>query len=93
MNYNQIEQHAIDFLQAHDPDGTLPVPIELIVERMGIDIVPVPGLKRGYDLEGFTSCDRQAIYVDEQEPFNYETRYRFTLAHEVGHVILHDYLF
>ncbi|MEM9348435.1 MAG: hypothetical protein AAGB26_17745 [Planctomycetota bacterium] len=36
---------ASDFLHQHNSDGTIPVPIESIVEfKLGIDIVPVAGL-------------------------------------------------
>ncbi|MBI5308776.1 MAG: ImmA/IrrE family metallo-endopeptidase [Planctomycetes bacterium] len=41
-------------------------------------------------MDGFTSSDLKNIFVDE---FIYKSRpgrYRFTLAHEAGHVILHN---
>ncbi|MBN2581563.1 MAG: ImmA/IrrE family metallo-endopeptidase [Planctomycetes bacterium] len=71
----------------------VPVPIELIIERHGIDIVPLPSLRRNFDIDGITSCDLTRIYVDDQIEYIHENRYRFTLAHELGHVVLHADLF
>lgn len=68
----------------------MPIPIEEIVEfQLDINIVPLPGLHQGFEVDGFMSSDLKNISVDE---FIYKSRpgrYRFTLAHEVGHVILH----
>ncbi len=35
----------------------------------------------------------KSIYIDQHTLENYENRYRFSLAHEVGHIVLHSYLF
>lgn len=51
--------------------------------------MPIPGLHQGFEIDGFTSSDLSTIYVDQ---FVYESRpgrYRFTLAHELAHAILH----
>ena len=69
------------------------MPIELIVERLGINIVPLPDLRRNYDVDGLTSCDLTCIYVDSRFAEDYENRYRFTLAHDLGHVVLHAEFF
>ena len=44
-------------------------------------------------MEGCTSRDRKTIYVDEWLADRRESRYRFTLAHEVGHISLHAQIF
>ena len=54
-----------------------------------INIVPVLGLQREFEVEGFTSGDLKNIYVDEYTYTDRITRYRFTLAHEMGHIVLH----
>ncbi|MBI2561548.1 MAG: ImmA/IrrE family metallo-endopeptidase [candidate division NC10 bacterium] len=68
----------------------IPIPIEEIVEfNYRIDIIPVPGLQEAFEVDGFISSDLKAITVDA---FVYEHRpgrYRFTLAHEVAHAVLH----
>lgn len=94
LSYEQLRAHAGEFLKRYHPSGKIPVPIEQIVEfQLKLDIIPLPGLREAYEIDGFTSGDLTAISVDQ---FVYEhrfRRYRFTLAHEVGHVILHAKLF
>ena len=89
FRYDQIVEAAERFLENRHPLRNVPIPIEIIVEGMGIDIVPFPGLHRTYDTDGFTTSDLSSIYVEEYVYVNVESRYRFTLAHEVGHVWLH----
>lgn len=89
-SYGQIQAEAAAFLTKHHASSTIPVPIEEIVEfQLRIDIVPFPGLHKAYDTDGFTTSDLSAIYVEEYVYMNVQTRYRFTLAHELGHVALH----
>ncbi len=95
LPYDTIRQKATSFLSEHHPSGDLPVPIEEIAEfHFGINIVPLPGLLRDLEVDGFTSADLTTISVDqdtlEQDP---PRRYRFTLAHETGHVVLHKSVF
>ncbi len=88
-----IHRRAEEFLAETHPSGSIPVPIELIVERKGIDIVPMPDLQKTFDIVGFIGGDMSEIRVDEWV-FEYrENRYRFTLAHEMGHLALHQELF
>jgi Zn-dependent peptidase ImmA (M78 family) len=94
LNYAQIRNLADRFLRQHHPSGSLPVPIEEIVEsKLGINIVPLAGLQQGFDIVGFISSDLTEISVDQYIYESRERRYRFTLAHEVGHVVLHRELF
>jgi IrrE N-terminal-like domain len=89
-SYEDLRKKADQFLRQYHPSGNIPVPIEEIVEfDFGINIVPVLGLQREYEVEGFTSGDLKNIYVDEYVYTDRITRYRFTLAHEIGHVVLH----
>lgn len=92
LSSDELRRHAREFLAKHHPKGTLPVPIEAIVEfQLGLDIVPVPGLCHGArGINGYLSSDRSSIYVDQGHFENVETRYHFTLAHEVGHLTLHS---
>jgi hypothetical protein len=92
--YEDLRRKADEFLEQHHPSGTIPLPIEEIVEfNFGINIVPVLGLQREFEVEGFTSGDMKDIYVDEYVYTDRPTRYRFTLAHEIGHIVLHSHLF
>jgi Zn-dependent peptidase ImmA (M78 family) len=94
LNYEAIRRKADSFLEKHHPSKTIPIPIEEIVEfQLELDIVPLPGL-RNIDVEGFLYSDLSAIAVDESIYSHVnQSRYRFTLAHEVGHLILHSQLY
>jgi IrrE N-terminal-like domain len=89
-SYEELRKRTDNFLRTYNPKGTIPVPIEEIVEfEFGINIVPIPGLHQGFEIDGFISSDLTVISVDQ---FVYESRpgrYRFTLAHELGHAVLH----
>lgn len=94
LPYHTLQARADDFLRRYHPEGSLPVPIEEIAEfRLGLNIIPVPGLHRSFEIDGFTSGDLQDISVDESIYENHRSRYRFTLAHEVGHIVLHRHLY
>ena len=92
LSPEELRRQAKSFLEKHHPAGSIPVPIEGIVEfRLRMDIVPVPDLVRGArGINGFLSSDCRSIYVDCGHLETVESRYHFTLAHEVGHLILHS---
>jgi len=93
-SYEDLREKADEFLRDHHPSGNIPIPIEDIVEfDLGINIVPVLGLQREFEVDGFTSGDLKNIFVDEYVFTDRITRYRFTLAHEVGHIVLHRHLY
>lgn len=65
-----------------------PVPLTDIVTSYGLDIVyadfsPLP---QGNEIAGFIDFENKKIYVNKDDPPN---RQRFTIAHELGHYILH----
>jgi len=94
LPYDQIRLIAQKFLDKFHPKGDIPVAIENIIEfKLNIDIVPLPGLQDRIEVEGFISGDLKRIYVDQKVMEKYPHRYRFTLAHEVGHLLLHKKLF
>ncbi len=93
LSNERLRREAEAFLGQTHPSKSIPVPIEVMVERLGVDIVPVPNLQRTFDLVGCTSADMTCIYVDQRVAESRESRYRFTLAHEIGHVRLHPQIF
>ena len=89
-----IKEKAEGFLEKYHPSLSMPIPIEEIIEfELNINIVPLHGLHRAYEIDGFTSNDLSTISVDAFLQESRPGRYRFTLAHEVGHVVLHRNLF
>jgi len=69
---------------------SIPVNIEHVIEfNYRMDIVPIPSLKTAFDIEGCSAFDFTAIYVDQYVYEQIYNRYRFTLAHELAHKIMH----
>lgn len=92
---NAIKNKA-DFFREKYWGDKIPVDIEKIIDvKLKIDIIPVPALERLCNTDALISSDWQSIYVDE-ERFNderYQNRLRFSLAHEIGHFILHKEIY
>jgi Zn-dependent peptidase ImmA (M78 family) len=94
LSYKQIGLIADQFLSQHHQSFTLPIPIEEIVEsKMRLKICEQINLKKDYDVEGFLTSDLTTIFIDLNIYINFENRARFTIAHEIGHLILHGKLF
>ncbi len=94
LSYGSIWREAEKFLDRYHPSRQIPVPIEEIVEfGLKINIIPIPNLLRNFEVDGFTASDLKEIYVDSYVFERFQTRYRFTLAHEVGHIFLHRQIF
>jgi len=89
-NHNDIKRAAQRFLRKYHPEDTLPIPIEEIIEfQLHIDIIPIPGLHELINSDGFLASDLKSISVDKYALEKRLNRYRFTLAHEIGHSVLH----
>lgn len=84
-----IASKANAFLEEHNLTS-IPINIELITERdFEIHIVPFSSLKREYGIDGYSAHDGSIIYVDGYAYHETPNRLRFTVAHELGHLILH----
>lgn len=94
LAYEQIANVAYRFLCRLNCESIIPVPIEKIIEfHLGIDIIPIPELLNTFEIDGWTSSNLKAVHVDEFIYKYRETRYCFTLAHELGHVVIHKKIF
>ena len=94
LTYDKIRGIAKNFLKKYHPEGTLPVPIEKIVEiDLEMDIVPYWNLFKDFGVDGYLTNDLMSIYVDRFMQTDRENRYRFTLGHELGHLALHKDLY
>ena len=90
LTYSDIGERAQVFLTEYHPLFEIPIPIEQIVDvKLGLDIVPIPNLYKNFGLSGYLTRDHSAIFVDQFQADNYEEKCRYTLAHEVGHYVLH----
>jgi Zn-dependent peptidase ImmA (M78 family) len=93
-SYREIGEISFAFLRRCELDQAVPVDIESILEfKLDIGIIPTPGFQHNHEVEGSLSLDMKTIYVDEHVYRSVETRYRFTLAHELGHIVLHRNIF
>lgn len=73
---------------------SIPVNIERVIEfNYRMDIVPIPGLLDLAETDGVCSSDCTVIFVDDFIYHKRYFRYRFTLAHELGHRVLHKCYF
>jgi len=66
MNYDQVRQHADQFLDEYHVSRELPIPIEAIVEfDLSMTIVPLVGLQSEIGVDAFLTSDLNSIYLDE----------------------------
>jgi len=91
---DDLRDKAKDFLSRYHPSGSIPVPIDDIVElELRISVIPVEGLSHALGEPGLISRDLLTIRIDqnvlEKKPFLYRT----TIAHEAAHAILHRDIF
>ncbi|MEX2532075.1 MAG: ImmA/IrrE family metallo-endopeptidase [Gemmatimonadota bacterium] len=94
MSYDQIRQEASEFLAQYHEEGSIPTPIEEIVEfDFEMATIPIEGLSDHLGVDAFLSNDLTAVFVDQYVMEFVEVRYRFSLAHELGHHWLHDELY
>ena len=93
-SYDQLRRFAERYLSEVHPSGNIPIPIEELVDlHHEIDIVPMAAL-REWEVDAFTSRDRKTIYVDHGiYSHRSPNRLRFSLAHELAHILLHEKVF
>lgn len=89
LTYNKIKPIAEDFLKTHNPERIIPVPIEDIVDSdFRISVLPLPNLELLFRIDSYIESSLKTICMDERIS-RHEQRRRFSIAHEMGHLILH----
>lgn len=91
--FRTIERKTLELLKDYDfffEKGW--VSAELILEDLGYVITPLPGIQQrtrdaGLDTDAITLLELREVVVDAS--LNGNPRYNFTIAHELGHIILH----
>lgn len=90
LTYRDVVNAAENFLKTYHSSLRLPIPIEEIVElKMNIALIAVPGIKKLLGIDAFINSDFSQITIDETCFIKYPERTRFSVAHEIGHLILH----
>ncbi|MBL7141778.1 ImmA/IrrE family metallo-endopeptidase [Patescibacteria group bacterium] len=103
MNYQRITtpylskgfiKRRADFFRKKYHGSSVPVDIEKIIEiKLKINIIPLPNARSNYSLEALITSNWKSIYVDKHAYDNQDNRLRFSLAHEIGHFLLHKKIY
>jgi len=87
-----IKQQAENFRAKYWDDG-LPVDMEKIIDvLLAINIIPIPNLEKICNTDALITSDWHSLYIDKNlfEDERRQNRLRFSLAHEIGHYVLHQ---
>ena len=85
-NYRRVEREAARILNEFDIKEP-PVDPVWIARELGVNVYFVEFDETAQDVSGFFDCEENAIFVNRKE---YPLRQTFTVAHELGHKILHE---
>lgn len=86
-SHSQLEVIAEDFLSKHGKFDGLSLLIEITIEAYGYYIWPLS--KLGQYAEAFVPNKPGIIFVDEEQMMEHPMRFRFTLAEELAHILIH----
>jgi len=90
LKLSDVVKAANDFLDTYHHPLSLPIPIEEIVEhKMKISLFAIPNIKFLLGIDAFISADFTQLTIDEECFVKYPERTRFSITHEVGHLVLH----
>ena len=84
MAISQIEKKAFELLEKTN-SVSLPIPIKEVIKKIGIKLSPYD---LGNDVSGVLVIDNETCKIGYNSTESH-VRQRFTLAHELGHFILH----
>ena len=75
----------------HWPSGVVPVEVEELLWGLGLRLEPIQSLKQAGDVDALLRGDGKTIVVDADEYMDdrMQNRMRFSIAHELGHFVLH----
>jgi hypothetical protein len=95
----KVWQQVEEFRSKHESTktGELPVDVFSLVELdLRLDVIPFDDLTAKFQVEAALRADFTGIYVDAETYHDFESgadwklkRLRFSLAHELGHYVLH----
>jgi len=89
-----IERKVQEFCRHYGIDRTVvPLDVEVIVEAdLKLQLEPEKGVARACGADALLLSNRQTIIVDYDRFMkdSFQNRLRFTIAHEIGHYVLHE---
>jgi Zn-dependent peptidase ImmA (M78 family) len=101
MNYRNIVApylnnvtigEKVEIFRKNFGSDAIPIEIEDIIElKLNIEVIPVPGFLKLTNMDALITSNWKSVYVDYNEYLD-DRRYnrlRFSLAHEIGHFVMH----
>lgn len=91
LNNKEIKNKA-DLFRKKFWNESVPVDMEEIIElKLKISLAPIPNLQNSFGIDAFIASSWRLVYVDEARYLDgrFQNRLRFSLAHEMGHFVLH----
>jgi len=92
LSNKEIKKSAETAYASLNRENIFPVPIDNIIEGMGFIIIPIHRLKMDMGIDAFIN-KRKELYIDYDSYMSNSYRYRFSMAHELGHFFLHSDIF
>lgn len=95
LRNGEIEERA-KLLREKFWDDKVPVDIEYIIDnKLEINIIPIPNFLKLIGIDSLITSDWKSLYVDYDEYMDERrhNRLRFSLAHEIGHFVLHKKIY
>ncbi len=96
ISKEEIWRKADQFRQNYWPQQTIPVDVYDIIEfGLDIEIRPVKNLRQTGDTDALLLGNLSTIIIDSDDFYDdrMQNRVRFSLAHELGHLVLHADVF
>lgn len=88
VNLAFIKQQAAQLLSESGLGNKFPVPVEIIADHLGYSLRAFTPSDKIMEISGAVSRAEKKILVNDDEPY---LRQRFTVAHEIGHICLHNH--
>ena len=90
----EIGRISDDFRNKYWKGKPLPIDMELLIEKeLGLEVIPETYIKELTKTDAYLTRDLTAIIIDwdqyMDEDDRWANRLRFSMAHEVGHFVLH----
>lgn len=92
----EIRDKADEFRMKYWKSEILPVDIERIIENdLILNIIPEHDIRKLLQIDAYLQSNLNSIVVDLEHYMknSYDNRIRFSFAHEVGHFVLHKYIY
>lgn len=96
LPFEEIKKRADEFRKTYWGSDNVPVDILLIAEeKLKLNIVPIKNFKMQNDIEALLYDGGKSLAVDETEYMDdrFLNRIRYSVAHEIAHIVLHKDLY